>query len=58
MDSDYVGELAPIIEDEINKRREWLGMDPISIEPSSSGEVEAQFGFKAFRYAVGIGFRF
>lgn len=56
LDSDYVEELIPIIEDEINEKLEWLGLDPISIEPST--EMEAKFGFQYFRYAIGFGYRF
>jgi Protein of unknown function (DUF3575) len=54
--SEYAEELAPIIEEEINKRLEWLGKDPISISPS--GEIETRFGFRYFRYAVAFGFMF
>ncbi len=56
LDSDYAEELVPIIEEEINKRLEWLGMDPISIPAST--EIEARFGFKNFRYGVAVGFLF
>ena len=56
LDSDYVEVLIPIIEEEINEKLEWLGLDPISIEPSS--EMEAKFGFQYFRYAIGFGYRF
>jgi len=57
VDSDDVEALISAVEEGINEKRDWLGMDPISIDPTS-GDLEAQFGFKAFRYAVGIGFRF
>lgn len=56
LDSNDIEELVPIIEEEINKRLEWLGMDPISINPSP--EIETTFGFRNFRYAIGIGFLF
>lgn len=56
MESDYVEEVLPIIEEEINEKLEWLGMDPVSIE--SSAELEARFGFRYFRYAIGFGFLF
>ena len=56
VDSDYVEEVIPIIEEEINEKLEWLGLDPISIEPSS--DMEAKFGFQYFRYAIGFGYRF
>ena len=56
LDSDYVEELIPIIEEEINEKLEWLGRDPISIEPSP--EMEVRFGFQYFRYAIGFGYRF
>jgi len=54
--SEYAEELGPIIEEEINKRLEWLGMDPISIP--ALGEIETRFGFRNFRYAVAFGFMF
>ena len=56
LDSEDLEALVSSIEEEINKRRETIGMDPISIDPSS--ELEASFGFKNFRYAIGIGFLF
>lgn len=56
IDSDYVEELVPIIEDAINEKLEWLGQDPISIEPSP--DMEAKFGFKYFRYGIGFGILF
>lgn len=56
VDSDYVDEVIPIIEEEINEKREWLGLDPISIEPSS--QAETRFSFQYFRYAIGFGYRF
>ena len=58
VDSDDFDALVSALEENINEKLDWLGMDPISIDPSSSGELEAQFGFKAFRYAIGIGFMF
>ena len=51
-----VEHLVPVIEEEINERLEWLGMDPISIHPSP--ELEARFGFRNFRYALGVGILF
>lgn len=56
IDSDYAAELAPIIEEEINRRLEWLGMDPITISPSA--EIDTRVGFRNFRYAVSFGFMF
>ena len=56
VDSDYAEEVIPIIEEEINEKLEWLGMDPISIDPSA--EIEGKFSFRYFRYAVGFGYRF
>lgn len=56
LDSRYLEEVIPLIEEEINQRLEWLGMDPISID--AQPEVEAKFGFTNFRYGVGIGYRF
>ena len=56
IDSDYAEELVPIIEDAINEKLEWLGMDPISLDPSP--ELEADFGFRYFRYGIGFGVLF
>ena len=56
LESDDQEALVSAIEEKINERREAIGMDPITIEPSS--ELEANFGFKNFRYAIGFGFRF
>jgi hypothetical protein len=56
IDSDYAEELTPIIEEEINRRLEWLGMDPITITPSA--EIDTRVGFRNFRYALAFGFMF
>lgn len=56
LDSDYAAEIIPIIEEEINKRLEWWGYDPISIDPNTDTEVG--FRFNNFRYSVSIGFLF
>ncbi len=56
VDSDFAADIIPLIEAEINKRLEYLGMDPISIPVS--GSVEAKFGFTNFRYSIGIGYMF
>lgn len=56
LDSDDLEALVSAIEEGINERRAAIGMDPISIDPSA--ELEANFGFKNFRYAIGVGFLF
>ena len=56
VDSDYADDVIPIIEEEINEKLEWLGMDPIDIEPSA--ELEAKFGFRYLRYGISFGFLF
>lgn len=56
VDSDFAEDIIPLIEEEINKRLEYLGMDPISIPVS--GSAEAKFGFSNFRYGIGIGYMF
>ena len=56
LESDDLEALVSAIEEGINERRAAIGMDPITIEPSS--ELEANFRFKNFRYAIGIGFLF
>jgi hypothetical protein len=56
VESDYAEDVIPIIEEELNEKLEWLGMDPISIDPAP--EVETRFRFNHFRYAVGFGILF
>lgn len=56
LDSEFLEESIPLIEEEINKRLAWLGKDPISLDVHP--EVHHTFGFTNFRYAVGIGYRF
>ncbi|MGW8316775.1 MAG: DUF3575 domain-containing protein [Bacteroidales bacterium] len=56
VDSHYAADLIPAIEEEINKRLEWLGHDPISIPVSADTEVK--FNITSFRYALGIGYIF
>jgi hypothetical protein len=56
LDSDYAGEIIPLIEQEINKKLEYFGMDPISIPSSASTQVK--FGFNNFRYVVSVGYLF
>lgn len=56
LDSRYLEELATVIEEEINKRLEWLGKDPITIDPQP--ETEVNFSFTNFRYGIAIGYRF
>ena len=56
VDSDYAAELIPIIEEELNKRLEWIGRDPISNPVEADAQVK--FGFTSFRYALGIGYIF
>ena len=58
IDSHHMDELVSAIEDEINKRLDWLGQDPISISPQDGNAVEARFGFKNFRYGISIGYLF
>ncbi len=56
LDSEDMEALISTIEEEINKKLDWLGMDPISIDPST--EFETNFGFRNFRYAIGFGILF
>ncbi len=56
VDSHFASEVIPLIEEEINKRLDWLGYDPITIPVSA--EAEARFRFTNFRYAVAFGYRF
>ena len=56
LESDDLEALVSAIEEGINERRAAIGMDPISIDPSA--ELKANFGFKNFRYAIGVGFLF
>ncbi|MEN8156484.1 MAG: DUF3575 domain-containing protein [Bacteroidota bacterium] len=56
LDSQFASDIIPLIEEEINKRLEWWGMDPISIPDNVSAEVD--FRFNNFRYAIGVGYLF
>lgn len=56
LDSGDLDALVDAIEEGINERREAIGMEPITIDPST--DLEANFGFRNFRYAIGIGFMF
>lgn len=56
LSSDFAEHILPLIEEEINKRLEWWGMDPISIDTDTDAVVD--FRFNNFRYTVGIGFLF
>ncbi|MEN8203625.1 MAG: DUF3575 domain-containing protein [Bacteroidota bacterium] len=56
LESEFIEDVIPVIEEEINKRLAWFGKDPISIDIHP--EVNFNFGFTNFRYAVAIGYRF
>lgn len=56
IDSDYAAELIPLIEEELNKRLEWFGRDPVSIPVRA--ETEVDFNITSFRYALGFGYIF
>lgn len=56
LDSDFAADVIPLIEEELNKRLEWMGMDPVSIPTDPSASVK--FRFSNFRYGVGIGYLF
>ncbi len=56
LDSQFASDVLPLIEEEINKKLAWWGMDPISIPTDASAVVD--FRFNNFRYAVGIGYLF
>jgi hypothetical protein len=55
-DSNFAEEIIPKLEEEINERLEWWGMDPITIEPDVNAVVD--FHFNNFRYAISVGFLF
>jgi hypothetical protein len=56
LESDFVEEVIPIIEEELNERLAWWGMDPVDLTNEST--VNLNFRFNNFRYYVGIGYRF
>jgi hypothetical protein len=56
LDSQFAEDVIPLIEDEINKRLDWYGIEPISISPDASAVVD--FRFNNFRYAISFGFLF
>jgi len=56
LDSDFATVVIPRIEEELNKRLEALGHDPISIPVDA--EFNLTLGISSFRYAVAVGYRF
>jgi hypothetical protein len=56
VDSDFASEVIPRIEEELNRRLEALGLDPVEIPVSP--EFTIDFRFNNFRYGVGIGYIF
>lgn len=56
MESEYLEVIIPVIEEELNRVLETLGQDPVHINPSP--ETDVSFGFKYFRYGIGIGVLF
>jgi len=56
LESEFIEDAIPLIEEEINKRLAWFGKDPISLDIHP--DVSHTFGFTNFRYAVAIGYRF
>ena len=56
LDSDFASEVIPRIEEELNKRLEALGLDPVEIPVSP--EFTIDFRFNNFRYGIGIGYIF
>ncbi|MEJ2596666.1 MAG: hypothetical protein P8100_16440, partial [bacterium] len=53
VDSDFADEVIPQIEEELNRRLEALGLDPVEIPVSP--EFTLDFRFNNFRYGIGIG---
>jgi hypothetical protein len=56
LESEYVEELVPLIEDAINRRLEAVGAHPVSIPVDASSNL--RFWFTNFRYTVCVGYRF
>ncbi len=56
VDSDFASRIIPQIEEEINERLDWWGIDPISIPVDASTVVD--FRFNSLRYAIAIGYMF
>jgi hypothetical protein len=56
LDSDFASEVIPEIEEELNRRLESLGLDPVEIPVSP--EFTFDFHFNNFRYGIGIGYIF
>jgi len=56
VDSDFAQEVIPLIEEELNRRLEALGKDPVEIPVSP--EFTIDFRFNNFRYGIGIGYIF
>jgi hypothetical protein len=56
LDSQFAADVIPQIEEEINQRLDWWGMDPISIPTDASAVVD--FRFNNFRYSISVGYLF
>ena len=56
LESEYMHELVPLIEEAINRRLEAVGADPIAIPTEASSNL--RFWFTNFRYTICIGYRF
>ncbi len=56
VDSDFAQEVIPKIEEELNKRLEALGLDPVEIPVSP--EFTVDFHMNNFRYGIGVGYIF
>jgi len=56
LESQYAEQVIPIIQEEINKRLEQFGIDPLEIDRDASSKTT--FGSTNFRYSISIGFMF
>lgn len=54
--SEYAEELFPALEDELNRRLDALGIEPIEIP--ASGETDFFFDYRYFRYGISLGIMF
>lgn len=56
VNSDFAEEIIPLVEEEVNEKLAYLGIDPVSIPNSANTQVK--FGFSYFRYSISIGYLF
>ncbi len=54
--SDYAAQIIPLIEEELNRRLQSLGMNPVDIPITTDFKVDFRLNY--FRYGISLGYRF